>query len=248
MNICLVSANDVMEHFAFPGNIDFSADDHFSCIIHVLFMFIIHVLFILFHIIHVVSIHCLWNNVYHRWIKNSFPFKWHRTASTASACKSSPRKIFHWNSSGERRVKFIGERIKEDNREAEGTSLSTAKATSPTQRPQTSTESATKYYNYIVNETDEQREHGQPTPPKTTRLDQATLKVYSQNYLLRYSDTQQELCTSWISFQRTRDSRSAFTPLATMGFTVSFISQWTVFNTQNVWHVKKRYICKQSPY
>ena len=27
MNICLVSANDVMEHFAFPGNIDFAADD-----------------------------------------------------------------------------------------------------------------------------------------------------------------------------------------------------------------------------
>ena len=36
MNICLVSANDVMEHFAFPGNIDFVADDQgaFSCIIH----------------------------------------------------------------------------------------------------------------------------------------------------------------------------------------------------------------------
>ena len=36
MNIYLVSANDVMEHFAFPGNIDFAADDQgaFSCIIH----------------------------------------------------------------------------------------------------------------------------------------------------------------------------------------------------------------------
>ena len=36
LNICLVSANDVMEHFAFPGNIDFAADDQgvFSCIIH----------------------------------------------------------------------------------------------------------------------------------------------------------------------------------------------------------------------
>ena len=28
MNICLVSDNDVKEHFAFPGNIDFAADDH----------------------------------------------------------------------------------------------------------------------------------------------------------------------------------------------------------------------------
>ena len=36
MNICLVSANDVMDHFAFSSNIDFAADDQgvFSCIIH----------------------------------------------------------------------------------------------------------------------------------------------------------------------------------------------------------------------
>ena len=33
--IFLVSANDVMEHFAFPGNIDFAADDQgFDVIIH----------------------------------------------------------------------------------------------------------------------------------------------------------------------------------------------------------------------
>ena len=80
--------------------------------------------------------------------------------------------------------------------------FSTAKATSSTQRPQTCTEAATKYYNYIVNETDEEREHRLPTLPKATRLNQATLKVYSQNYLLRCSDRQQELCTSRISFQR----------------------------------------------
>ena len=30
MNICLVSASDVMEHFAFPGNIDFAADDQIT--------------------------------------------------------------------------------------------------------------------------------------------------------------------------------------------------------------------------
>ena len=41
MNICLVSATDVMQlfvmkHFAFPGNIDFATDDQgtFSSIIH----------------------------------------------------------------------------------------------------------------------------------------------------------------------------------------------------------------------
>ena len=98
------------------------------------------------------------------------------------------------------------------------TSLSKAKATSSAQRPQSCTEAATKYYKYIVNETDEEREHWLPTLPKATRLDQAKLKVYSENYLLRCSDRQQELCTSRISFQRTRDSRSAFTPWATMGF------------------------------
>ena len=107
----------------------------------------------------------MWNNVYHRWITNNFPCKWHRTASTASSCKSSPRKIFHWNSSAERRWKFISERIEEDDCEAERTSLSTAKATSPTQRPQTCTEAATKYYNYTVSETDEEREHRLPTLP-----------------------------------------------------------------------------------
>ena len=36
------------------------------------------------------------------------------------------------------------------------TSLSTAKATSSTHRPETCTKAATKYYNYIVNETDEE--------------------------------------------------------------------------------------------
>ena len=36
MNMCLVPANDVMEHFVSPGNIDFAADYQgaFSCIIH----------------------------------------------------------------------------------------------------------------------------------------------------------------------------------------------------------------------
>ena len=37
MNICLVSANDVMEHFAYPGSIDFAADDQ-GAFSHVLFM------------------------------------------------------------------------------------------------------------------------------------------------------------------------------------------------------------------
>ena len=68
------------------------------------------------------------------------------------------------------------------------TSPSTAKAMSSTQRPQTCTEAAAKYSNYIVNEADEERDHRLPTLPKVTRLDQATRKVYSQNYLLGCND------------------------------------------------------------
>ena len=46
-----------------------------------------------------VFIHRLWK-VYHRWIRNNFPCKWHK--STTSGSKSSPKKIFHRNSSGAR--------------------------------------------------------------------------------------------------------------------------------------------------
>ena len=50
-----------MEHFAFPGNIDFAANDQgFD-----------------------VFIHRLWNKVYYRWITNNFPCKWN--TSTAGA-------------------------------------------------------------------------------------------------------------------------------------------------------------------
>ena len=107
MNICLVSDNDVMEQFAFPGNINFAAHDQS------LFSFIIHEMLLCLFIV----------------CETMFAIVESRTRSTASACKSSPRKIFHWNSSGERRLKFIGQRIEEDNCEAERTSLSTAKAT-----------------------------------------------------------------------------------------------------------------------
>ena len=54
--------------------------------------------------------------------------------------------------------------------------------------------------NYIVDETDEEKERQLPKLSQATRLDQETIKVYSQNYLLRCSDRQQELCTSRISF------------------------------------------------
>ena len=48
----------------------------------------------------IVFIHRLWNKVYHQWITNNFPCKWH--TSTKSGSKSSPRNIFRRNSSGAR--------------------------------------------------------------------------------------------------------------------------------------------------
>ena len=101
LNICLVSASDVMEHFAFPGNIDFAADYEGS-----------------------------WNRVYHRWIMNNFPCKWH--TSTTSGSKSSPRKVFHRNSSGARTPTSNSawttkEKTSTRNCGAEGASLSTAR-------------------------------------------------------------------------------------------------------------------------
>ena len=127
-----------MEHFAFPGNIDFAADDQgaFSCIIHEQFAI--------------------------QMTQNCKHSKWLQILAEEDFSLKLLWRLRQW--------KFIGERIEEDNCEAERTSLSTAKATSSTQRPQTCTEAATKYYNYIVNETDEEREHRLPTLTKAAGL------------------------------------------------------------------------------
>ena len=119
MNICLVSANAVMEHFAFPGNIDFAADDQgaFCCV-------------------DLSSVKHSVNNVYHRWITKNSPRKWHTRVTSGS--KSSPRKILHRNSSGARTLtsntaRTTKEKTSTRNRGAERTLFSTAKAT-PTTR------------------------------------------------------------------------------------------------------------------
>ena len=72
----------------------------------------------------------------------------------------TPTKIHH-----ERRRR----RQQEAARKAQRTSLSTAKATSSTQRPQTCTEAAPKNYNYTVNGANEEREHRPPTLQKAMR-------------------------------------------------------------------------------
>ena len=198
MNICLVSANDVMEHFAFPGNIDFAADDQGA----------FHVLFMKGCCVYSSSVKQCLPSVNH----GQFPIQITQNCKHSKCLQILAEEDFPLKLLWRTPIKIHRRADRRRQPRSREHRFSTAKATSSTQRPQTCTEAATKYYNYIVNETDEEREHRLPTLPKATRLDQATLKVYSQNYLLRCSDRQQELCTSKISFQRTRDSRSAFTP------------------------------------
>ena len=119
--------------------------------------------------------------------------------------------------------------------------------TSSTQWPQTCTEAATKCYNYTVNGADEEREHRLPTLQKAMGR---SGNAYSLQQIIFFhatiSSNSYTICTmqdARISYQRTEDSLSAFTPWATLGFTVSYILQSTVYNTDNV---GKRYICKRT--
>ena len=177
-----------MEHFAFPGNIDFAADDQGA----------FHVLFMKGCCVYSPSVKQCLPSVNHE----QFPIQMtpnckHSKCQQILAEEDFPLKLL-WRTP----IKIHRRADRRRQPRSREHRFSTAKATSSTQRPQTCTEAATKYYNYIVNETDEEREHRLPTLTKATRLDQETLKVYSQNYLLRCSDRQQELCTSRISFQR----------------------------------------------
>ena len=145
----------VMEHFAFPGNIDFAADD--QRIFHGLFMkgscvyspglFIYKTTFTIGEL-RVIS-QMTQNNKYNKWLEIldfqpkllwGTPTKIHREQRRRQQHEAPPKR--------------------------QRTSFSTAKATSSTQRPKTCTESATKYYNYTTNGADEEREHRLPTLQK----------------------------------------------------------------------------------
>ena len=67
---------------------------------------------------------------------------------------------------------------------AQRASLSTAKATSSTQRPQTCTETMTKCYNYTANGADEEREHRLPTLQKAMGRSGNAYSL-QQNYLFK---------------------------------------------------------------
>ena len=98
----------------------------------------------------------LWNNVYNRWITNNFTFKWHRTTSRTSGLKSS---IFNRNTSEERRLKFIASGEDNDNKKPRAKHRQHRLA----QRRQRCQHSDEKYYNYVTNGADEEREHRLPT-------------------------------------------------------------------------------------
>ena len=163
-------------------------------------------------------IHCLWKNVYDWWITSNSPCKWHRTGSTTSGWKSSPRKIFHQNSSGEYWLKFIGKRIEEDNHQN-----STVKATSSTQQPaQTCTEAVTTHY--IHCKQNWWRE-GTPTADASKSDEKIgqwlkfTFKIIFFNVVIGgKSVTWSVQCTSRISFHQTLDTNQPLYTLSNNGF------------------------------
>ena len=139
----------------------------------------------------------LWNNVYNRWIKSNFPCKWHRTASKTSGWKSSPARIFHRNSSGERRLKFIASGSKKT------TALQTEhRLAQPRQWCQHSDHKHVQRHrqntqcDYTASETDEEREHRRPTLQKATRqairqrlkfIVKIILSIISKLFVVKYS-------------------------------------------------------------
>ncbi|CAH3152316.1 unnamed protein product [Porites lobata] len=181
-----------MEHFAFPGNIDFAADDQGA----------FHVILMPGCCVYSSSVKQCLLSVNHE----QFPIQMTQNCKHSKCLQILAEKDFPLKLLGRTPIKIYRRADRRRQPRSREHRFSTAKVTSSTQRPQTCTEAATKYYNYIVNETDEEREHRLPTLTKAAGLfrglDQETLKVYSQNYLLRCSDRQQELCTSRISFQR----------------------------------------------
>ena len=185
-----------MEHFAFPGNIDFAADDQGA----------FHVLFMKGCCVYSPSVKQCLQSVNHE----QFPIQMtpnckHSKCQQILAEEDFPLKLL-WRTP----IKIHRRADRRRQPRSREHRFSTAKATSSTQRPQTCTEAATKYYNYTVNETDEERKHRLPTLPKATRLDQPTLDT-AIGRIMHFKNI----------FPKTRDSRSAFTPRATMGFTVS---------------------------
>ena len=153
---CLVSDNDIMqcyimEHFVFPGNIDFATDDRCT------FMFYSWKA-------DVFVIHCLWNNVYDWWItSNSHANDTEQEAQQVAGnphrgrfSTKTPLENADWNSL------------------ARGSKKTTTKIGQWRQRRQHSNlhkhvQRQWQHTTYTVNKTDEETEHRLPTLQKATR-------------------------------------------------------------------------------
>ena len=131
--------------FAFPGNIDFAADDHcifmyYSWKAHVFYSSIKQCKQLVNH--EQFPIEMTQNNEHNKWLE-ILDFQPKLLWRTPTKIHCERRK---W-------------RQQEAACKAQRTSYSTAKATLSTQRPQTCTEAAKKYSNYTANGADEGREH-----------------------------------------------------------------------------------------
>ena len=149
-----------MEHFPFPGNIDFAADDQGALLIPGCCAYSSSVK------------QCL-PSVNHE----QFPIQTTQNCKHSKCLQILAEKDFPLKLLERTPIKIYRRADRRRQLRSRVHRFSTAKATSSTQRPQTCTEAATKYYNYIVKGTDEEREHRLPTLTKATRLDQETLKV-----------------------------------------------------------------------
>ena len=178
-----------MEHFGFPGNIDFAADDQR------IFMYYSWKAHVFIH---------LWNNVYNRWITSNFPFRWHRTTSTTSGWKSS---IFNRNSSGERRLKFIASR-------EDGNVVNTA----TTNMYKGSDKILQLHCKWSWWREETPTAHASKSDGEIRQRLQFTVKLSSSMLRYAATVRRSVQCTSRISFQRTEDSLSAFTRWASLGF------------------------------
>ena len=158
-----------MEHFAFPGNIDFAADDQG--------IFIMQGWWLQGWCVYSSMKQCLQSVNLEQFpiqmTQNNKHYKWLEILDFQPKllCRT-PTKIHC-----ERRRR----RQQEAAREAQKTSLnSTAKATSSTERPQTCTEAVTKYCNYTANGADEEREHRLTMLQKAIRRSGNAYWVYSK--------------------------------------------------------------------
>ena len=170
----------------------------------------------------------MWLFIYDRWITSNFPFKWHSTTSTTSGWKSS---IFNRNSSEELRLKFIASGEDDDNKKprAKHKEHRLAKRLAKRRKCRGSDKILQLHCKWSRwRERTPTADASKSDGEIRLRL-HLTVKLSSSMQRQAVAVTRSVQRTSRISFQRTEDSLSAFTPWATLGFTASFILQWTAY-------------------